>query len=174
MEHHPYWHVSAQDYADPTAHAHEAAHGWFGDGVRIACWEDFVLSEGTASYLAAAATGAVEGAARETAVWTSYRSQLAAQTRRADHPARPSGCEPGFDVKTIYDVIPYYRGALFFASVEQSIGRQRLLAVLQGFAATHRGQAATMQELLDAIRTTTGHDPAAEAQRYLYGLGAID
>jgi aminopeptidase N len=30
---------------------HEAAHGWFGDGVRLRCWEDFVLSEGTASHL---------------------------------------------------------------------------------------------------------------------------
>ena len=174
MEHHPYWHVAAQDYANPTTHAHEAAHGWFGDGVRIACWEDFVLSEGTASYLAAAAIGAVEGAAREASVWTGYRDQLAAQTRRADHPARPSGCNPDFDVLTIYDVIPYYRGALFFASVEHSIGRQRLLAVLRDFATARQGQAATTQELLDLIRTTTGHDPAAEAQHYLYGLGAIN
>jgi hypothetical protein len=174
MEHHPYWHVSSADFADPAVHAHEAAHGWFGDSVRIACWEDLVLSEGTASYLAAASIGAIEGAAREAAMWDDYRARLAAQTRLGDHPARPAGCEPRFDVKTIYDAIPYYRGALFLAAVERSVGRQRLLAVLREFAAGHRGQAATMQDLIDAIRVATGFDPAPQAQRYLAGLGAID
>lgn len=174
MEHHPYWHVSSSDYADPTTHAHEAAHGWFGNAVRIACWEDFVLSEGTASYLAAAATGAIEGAAREAAVWNRYRTDLALQTRRADHPARPTGCDPAFDVKTISDVIPYYRGALFYAKVEQAVGRARLLAVLRDFAIAHQGRAASMQDMIAAIHGATGHDPAAEARRYLQEFGATE
>src|SRR5439155_6115404 len=51
MEHHPFWHISNGSLGDAETHAHEAAHGWFGDGVRIACWEDLTLSEGTVSYL---------------------------------------------------------------------------------------------------------------------------
>ena len=50
---------------DEVTHAHEAAHGWFGDGIRLACWEDFVLSEGTVSYLSAHVLGQVAGADAE-------------------------------------------------------------------------------------------------------------
>ncbi|MCX5744328.1 MAG: hypothetical protein NT062_17700, partial [Proteobacteria bacterium] len=57
MEHHPFWHVAKDAMADEETQAHEAAHGWFGDGVRLRCWEDFVLSEVTVSYLAARALG---------------------------------------------------------------------------------------------------------------------
>src|SRR5256885_5389893 len=32
MEHHPYWHISDTAFSDESVHAHEAAHGWFGDG----------------------------------------------------------------------------------------------------------------------------------------------
>ena len=46
MEHHPFWHVSSGSIYSEEVNAHEAAHGWFGNGVRIDCWEDFVLSEG--------------------------------------------------------------------------------------------------------------------------------
>ena len=55
---------------------HEAAHGWFGDGIRIACWEDFVLSEGTATYLAGRALDVVAPTVGA-AVWAGYASDLA-------------------------------------------------------------------------------------------------
>src|SRR5690606_32804642 len=34
MEHHPFVHVASAALASEEVHAHEAAHGWFGDGVR--------------------------------------------------------------------------------------------------------------------------------------------
>ena len=76
MEHHPYWHVAKDAMNDEVTHVHEAAHGWFGDGVRLQCWEDFVLSEGTVSYLSARVLGQVAGAAAEAKVWTEYQSEL--------------------------------------------------------------------------------------------------
>src|SRR4029078_12018950 len=65
MEHHPYWHVARDAMNDEETHVHQAAHGWFGDALRLRCWEDFVLSEGTVSYLAALVIGKVSGAAAE-------------------------------------------------------------------------------------------------------------
>src|SRR5262249_20747325 len=38
MEHHPYWHVAKDAMDDEETHAHEAAHGWFGDAIRLRCW----------------------------------------------------------------------------------------------------------------------------------------
>jgi hypothetical protein len=35
MDHHPYWRVHRASMADAVVHAHEAAHGWFGNGDRI-------------------------------------------------------------------------------------------------------------------------------------------
>src|SRR5690606_33402034 len=34
MEHHPLWHVSRGSFASEETQAHEAAHGWYGDGIR--------------------------------------------------------------------------------------------------------------------------------------------
>src|SRR5262249_26011690 len=76
MGHHPPWHISESAMGDPWVHAHEAAHGWFGDGVRIACWEDFVLSEGTVSYLEARSVAAVMGADEGQKVWDQYTQRL--------------------------------------------------------------------------------------------------
>src|SRR5262249_50956619 len=76
MEHHPLWHIAEAAMGDPWVHAHEAAHGWFGNGVRIACWEDFTLSEGTVSYLEARAIAAIYGAAEGQKVWDQYQQRL--------------------------------------------------------------------------------------------------
>ena len=46
MEHHPFSHVAEAAMDSEETLVHESAHGWFGDGIRIGCWEDFVLSEG--------------------------------------------------------------------------------------------------------------------------------
>lgn len=167
MEHHPYWHVETGNFGDLLAHAHEAAHGWYGNGVRLACWEDLVLSEGTASYLAAAAIGAILGASREHDVWVGYEQGLASQVSLGDHSAWPAGCSADFDVMTIYDVIPYYRGAIFFRSVENIVGRPALLGVLRRFFEAHRLQAVRFSDLLDAIKADTGYDPHPLAWQYL-------
>jgi aminopeptidase N len=167
MEHHPFWHISSRSFGDPLIHAHEAAHGWFGDGVRLACWEDFVLSEGTASYLAAAAIGAVYGANAEQAVWAQYDEALAQQTALANHAAWPDGCSDNFDVLGIFDVIAYYRGANFFRAVEGQVGRPALLSALRQFVAGHRFEAARFGDLLDTIRQQTGYDPQPLVDQYL-------
>ena len=61
MEHHPFFHVARFDFGDEEVQVHEAAHGWFGAGVRIACWEDSVLSERTTTYITARSLKQVGG-----------------------------------------------------------------------------------------------------------------
>ena len=165
MEHHPYWHVGAAALGDVETHVHEAAHGWFGDGVRLRCWEDFVLSEGTASYLSARALDAVAPDAGAE-IWRRFEQQLGALA--GTEPVWPRGCgavdllEDG-----LFTRAPYVRGALFYRAVAGKVGAAALDRALAAFYAAHAGGAATMAEMLQAIRDVTGYDAAACAERWL-------
>ncbi|TWO73209.1 M1 family metallopeptidase [Caenimonas sedimenti] len=165
MEHHPRWHIASPAVADAGLHVHEAAHGWFGNGVRLACWEDFVLSEGTASYLAARALEVVApdvGAA----VWDSHAAQL--RTLRGTEPVWPQGCNQIDVVRSgLYSQAPYVRGAFFLRALGQRVGVTALDRALGTFHRRHAGQAARMQDLLDTVRQETGYDPAACAASWL-------
>jgi len=164
MEHHPFWHVDSSSMDDLYIHAHEAAHGWFGDGIRIRCWEDFVLSEGPTSYLAARAMSAVGGPAAEKAIWQRFRSRLQAAVSSTDVVAWPQSCNKLDILKDdIYTSIPYMKGAFFLRSVELKLGRAALDRAIARFYAKHVNKAARMRDLIDAIKdeaaTSTTVDP---------------
>lgn len=92
MEHHPLWHVNETSMSDELVQVHEAAHGWFGNGVRLRCWEDFVLSEGTVSYLAARVLEEVGATTVSTAAWDGYESTFMDGQQSDSIAAWPSGC----------------------------------------------------------------------------------
>jgi len=164
MEHHPYWHVARDAMNDEVTHVHEAAHGWFGDGIRLRCWEDFVLSEGTVSYLAARVLGQVAGPAKEAEVWKEYASELQAAIAEGGAPAWPQGCNQIDIIKdNLFTNLPYMQGAFFYKDVAAQIGADQLDSVLSHFYLAHRLQPAGMQDMLDAIKSETGFDASALA-----------
>ncbi len=172
MEHHPYWHVSSGSMGDAVTHIHEAAHGWYGGGVRIECWEDFVLSEGTVSYLTARAMGQVIGPGTEDAVWDAYRSRLEYAVQYGDHVAWPDSCgEVDILEDGLFSSIPYMKGAYFYRAVAEQIGAEALDAILSDFYQQHVGEAVGMQDMLDAIEIQSGFDPTELAEAWLRGLG---
>ncbi|MDB4952944.1 MAG: hypothetical protein JWO36_513 [Myxococcales bacterium] len=161
MEHHPYWHVARDAMNDEVTHVHEAAHGWFGDGIRLRCWEDFVLSEGTVSYLAARSLGQVAGPAAEAKVWTEYKSELDQAVIDGGAPAWPTGCNQIDILKDkLFTNLPYMEGAYFYKDVAAQVGADVLDGVLHRFYLAHRGKAAGMQDMVNAIKADTGFDPA--------------
>jgi len=161
MEHHPYWHVASDAMDDEETHVHEAAHGWFGDAIRLRCWEDFVLSEGTVSYLAAHVLGKVSGPDAEAAVWNEYRGELESAIHDGGAPAWPTGCNKIDIIKDkLFTNIPYMEGAYFYKDVAAKIGADALDGVLHDFYAAHRGQPAGMQDMIDLIKAKTGFDPS--------------
>jgi hypothetical protein len=169
MEHHPLWHIADIAMGDPWIHAHEAAHGWFGDGVRIACWEDFVLSEGTVSYLEARSIAAVMGAAEGQKVWDHYQSRLdAVMSGKTTKIAWPDGCGKLDILQDGYSLDVYYmKGAFFYKALAGKIGEDKLDAAMKKFVAAHAGKAAHFADLLDAVKTESGYDPAACAASWL-------
>lgn len=169
MEHHPYWHIASASMAVPEAHAHEAAHGWFGNGIRIACWEDFVLSEGMATYLAARGIEQVAGAAAAAAVWGSYETRLdRLQSGQANKIAWLRTCG-SVDILEdgLFSDAAYVKGALFFQALEERIGRQELDDILGLFYNRYVGQSARMEDLLNIVSAQSGYDPAGCAEGWL-------
>lgn len=172
MEHHPLWHVAKEAMNDPVTHAHEAAHGWFGNGVRIACWEDFVLSEGTVTYLAARAIEAVGGMAAGQAVWDGYQTELDMVLPTEDTKLMLDTCnEIDLIVHPLWSNVTYMKGAFFYKAVEAQVGRDKLDAVIKKFYGTHRNKAARMQDMIDMIEADTGADISAHVNGWLKGLG---
>jgi hypothetical protein len=173
MEHHPYWHVARSAMGDGEVHAHEAAHGWFGNGIRIRCWEDFVLSEGTSTYLTARGFEAVAGAAEGAVIWSRYQDELQAAVSAGDTRAWPDkGCNT-IDIlhDPLWSSIPYMKGAYFYKAVADQVGVTVLDNVIAHFYGLHVGREAGMQDMLDLIKTETGFDPAPIAETWLRGLG---
>ncbi len=152
MEHHPFWHVDAGSMDDAYIHAHEAAHGWYGDGIRLRCWEDFVLSEGPTSYLAARAISAAGGAAAEKQIWNRFRARLQSAVASTDVVAWPDSCGKLDILKdNIYTSIPYMKGAFFLRAVELAIGRTAIDRALSRFYIANAGKAAGMADLIATL-----------------------
>lgn len=168
IEHHPYWHVERGSYTDLLTHAHEAAHGWFGNGVRLSCWSEFVLSEGVASYLAAAAIGAIKGEEAEADVWKKYVNEIPYSSTSQCVKKIWTTCNSGGSqsLKNYDNALTYYVGAYFFKAIESKVGRPALLAALRDFVEVYRYQAGTMTELLNTIKLKTGYDPTNEVGEY--------
>jgi aminopeptidase N len=161
MEHHPYFHVAKDAMNDEVTQAHEAAHGWFGDGVRLRCWEDFVLSEGTVSYLSARALSKVSPA-MEAKIWADYQEELDAAIAEGGAPAWPTGCNQ-IDIieDKLFTNLPYMQGAFFYKDVAAAVGPDVLDGVIGRFYKKHKNKAAGMQDMVDAIKAETGFDPKA-------------
>jgi aminopeptidase N len=174
MEHHPFWHVSRDSMGDAETHVHEAVHGWFGDGIRIACWEDLTLSEGTTTYLTARAIEAVRGEAAGDEVWASYEARLDGVIASDDRIARPEGCNEVDVLKDLWNDVVYVKGAFFYRAVEAEIGRDAMDRVLRDFYAAHGGGAASVEDMLTAIEDGTGFDPEPLAAGWLRAEGRPD
>ena len=161
MEHHPYFHVAKDAMGDEVTQAHEAAHGWFGDGVRLECWEDFVLSEGTVSYLSARALSKV-APAMATRIWADYQEELDAAIAEGGAPAWPRGCNQIDIVEDkLFTNLPYMQGAFFYKDVADAVGADVLDGVIGRFYKKYKNKPAGMQDMVDAIEAETGFDPAA-------------
>jgi len=165
MEHHPFSHIASAALGSEETHVHEAAHGWFGDGIRIKCWEDFVLSEGTVSYLAARALDVVAPSVGA-ATWASYQSELG--TLSPMDKVWPQSCGTVDIIKDdLFTNAPYMRGAFFYKGLADKLGADVVDGILAAFYQQHGGGAATMQEMLDLVHTMTGYDATACAQTWL-------
>lgn len=171
MEHHPMSHIASSAIGDEETNVHEAAHGWFGDGIRIGCWEDFVLSEGTVSYLAARALDVVAPTVGAT-TWQTYTNELHAIA--ASDPVWPQSCGVVDVVNdNLFTNAPYMRGAFFYKAVADRYGADKVDMALHAFFQAHGGGTGHMSEMIDALNNATGADVSACAQTWLEDMTTV-
>lgn len=169
MEHHPFIHIGG-GFDDENTQVHEAAHGWFGDGIRIQCWEDFVLSEGTVSYLANRALDVVAPSVGA-ASWAADAQDLMALN--GTDPVWPQSCGVVDVIKdNLFTRAPYDRGEFFYKGVADKVTPELLDQALAAFYATHKGGAAKMSDMLATIQQVTGYDPTTCAKKWLLDLSS--
>lgn len=164
MEHHPYSHIGSFDMDDEEVHAHEAGHGWYGDGVRLECWEDFVLSEGTNSYITARALEQVGGPDQ----WAYYVDSFLTPICRGyevNTIVLPDTCnEIDFVNDNLWSLATYMKGACFYEGVGDLIGPDLLDEVIGQFYRDNVTETARMNEMIDAIEARTDDADKAALQ----------
>lgn len=151
MEHHPYFHVGQYDFWNAETQTHELVHGWFGNGVRMACWEDFVLSEGTTTYLTAKVLEAASGYD----VWSYYVDEFLVPICEGDDVntiVMPDGCnEIDFENSDLWSLATYMKGACFWGEVDNVLEDGLLDQQLSTFYQGHQGQPQTMEALIEHV-----------------------
>jgi aminopeptidase N len=150
MEHHPYWHVADGSLTSEETHAHEAAHGWYGNGVRIACWEDFVLSEGVVTYMAGRA---LEEAGVD--IWGDYECELKAICNGAGNTTAllPTCGEIDLINHDLWSATPYQKGAYYLREVASVLGVEVVDQALAEFYQANVGKAARMRDLVELLKS---------------------
>lgn len=172
MEHHPWFHVAQFDFGTEEVHAHEAAHAWFGDAVRLGCWEDFVLSEGTVTYMAARAMEETGGPD----LWAYYVDDFLIPICGGMGPnpvVYPDGCNQ-IDLleDDIWSLATYMKGACFYEEVADAIGTDAVDETVGAYYRGHQNGTGHMSEMIDALAERAGADRRAlvesAAQDWLY------
>lgn len=170
MEHHPFWHITRDSMINSRVHYHEAAHGWFGDGIRLSCREDFVLSEGVVTYLESRAIEEVGDMTNEE-VWSAVQGRFERTIASRDFVIYPDGCDQIASLFDLFTNLPYQKGALFMRQVEERVGRAKLDSALSSFYRARVGRAARMQDLVDHIARETRTSLTDLAQSWLKSTG---
>jgi aminopeptidase N len=150
MEHHPFWHVSTGSLDSEETNVHEAAHGWYGNGVRIACWEDFVLSEGVVTYMAGRA---LEESGVD--IWHDYECELKSIcSGNGNTTALLDSCgEIDLISHPLWSSAPYQKGAYYLREVAKLIGVEAVDEALGEFYRAHVGGSARMRELVELLES---------------------
>ncbi len=146
---------------------HELCHHYSGNGVRIATWADFWLSEGFTEYLTHRSIEAVYGKDVADARWKT--TLAAAKVSASQHPLRPRN--DALDVREIFDDVVYVKGAWVLRVLETTVGRPAFDAFLKGWFARHKYGAVGTEQLQRELESNLGRSFAALFDGAVYGTG---
>ena len=147
--------------------AHELAHMWAGNSVRLEAWDDIWLKEGLATYAEWLWAEKKSGTITYEQQAAAARGSLVQTLKLLRLPPMGAPRSSG----DLYGVRSYYQGGLAFAALREMLGDDDFRAFLQQWLGTYAGQAAGTDEFLDLLRAGHGDEPVALIEGYLGAAG---
>ena len=142
------------DYGKETA-AHEVAHHWFGDNVRIADWGDFWMSEGFTNYATYRFFREDQGEAKYMSLLD--RSKLELRDALEANPHALSAPK-NTDVNEIFDSVPYEMGPWMLRMMEAKIGTPKMDLLLKDWFQANRQKTVSTEQFVKFAKQKTGTD----------------
>ena len=142
----------------PTAQetaAHETAHHWFGDNLRIKTWGDFWMSEGFTNYATYRYFRSVGGDKKYFELLDRGKGDLADALKANPHAL----AAPAYtDVNEIFDSVPYEMGPWMLRMMEAKLGTDTFDPLLRDWYQQHQQKAVSTDEFVAFAKRETGHD----------------
>jgi aminopeptidase N len=149
--------------------AHELAHQWAGDLVRLERWQDIWLNEGFATYAEW--------------LWAEHDGRRTVQERVDDLLDEGSGDDlwdvapgdPGPASEDLFSDAVYERGALTLHALREQVGDGAFRRILRSWTATYAGQAVTTADFIALAEQVSGQrlDELFEVWLYTPGRPAV-
>jgi aminopeptidase N len=142
------------DDAKETA-AHETAHHWFGDNLRIKSWGDFWMSEGFTNYATYRYFRHVGGDKKYFELLDRGKKDLSDALKTNPHALSA----PAYtDVNEIFDSVPYEMGPWMLRMMEAKLGTDKFDPLLRDWYLKHQQKAVSTDEFVQFAKKEAGHD----------------
>ncbi|MBL8909996.1 MAG: hypothetical protein JNM17_04740, partial [Archangium sp.] len=142
------------DYGKETA-AHEVAHHWFGDNVRIKDWNDFWMSEGFTNYATYRFFRASQGEEKYGQLLDRAKLELRDALETNPHAL---SAPKHTDVNEIFDSVPYEMGPWMLRMMEAKIGTPKMDSLLKDWFQANRQKTVTTDQFVKFAKEKTGTD----------------
>jgi aminopeptidase N len=142
------------DYGKETA-AHETAHHWFGDNVRIKDWGDFWMSEGFTNYATYRFFRADQGEAKYMSLLDRSKMELRDALEENPHALTAPA---NVDVNEIFDSVPYEMGPWMLRMMEVKLGTPKMDALLKDWFQANRQKTVSTDQFVAFAKQKTGTD----------------
>lgn len=158
--------------------AHELAHSWSGNLVTNATWDDFWLNEGFTVYIENRIMEALLGKEHADMLFSIEYAELEIENEAiltGEHPEdsklklKLEGRDPDDGMTTI----AYVKGALFFKTLEELVGRVKFDPFVKAYFADHQFQTLTTEEFVIYLNDhlLTPNELAFNTEEWIYGEG---
>ena len=172
-----------RDYPSTTLVSHELGQEWFGDYVQGRDWANIWLNEGFATYLEALYTQHHEG--NDAYRLAMYEDQMTEQEQQRSDYLRPIVDRHYNDPLDMFDTITHEKGAAVLdmlrylvdgaeAAARPASQDEPLFRALHSYLVEHGGQTADTDDLMKAIRESTGLELGWFFREWVFQAGHPD
>lgn len=151
---------------------HEMAHQWFGDLVTCETWAEGWLNEGFATHSETLWDEHIHG--KTSGIFYSLQNDKGWYLEEAQSYLRPMVCNDYEFVSEIFDGHLYSKGALVLNHLRDLIGEDAFRKSVGAYLRDREFKPVRTQDLMRAIEETTGWNPRAFFDTYVFRGGHIE